>query len=107
MKHNRLYAIVTPALLLLGPVFHVLRVHDYPLFRKEVLIVVGVTATLGLICGWIIYAAPRAAGLVVFSLVLSPRPRNQLPDQQSWYPCGPKRSDRDWNAVRERPNSIC
>lgn len=71
MNSRPRHEIVTPALLLLGPVSYTLRLYDYPLFRKEVLLVVSVTAIVGLLVGWIIHRASLPLRLIVLALLLT------------------------------------
>lgn len=62
------HELLTPALLLLGPLFLLLRHHDYPLIRTEVGIVAAAAVVVGVLVGlWIHRArlALRLAALVV------------------------------------------
>ncbi len=65
------FEIITPALLLLGPLFHQLRLHGYPLFRLDVLLVAAGTVLVGTILGLAIHRARLPLRLAIIVLVLA------------------------------------
>jgi len=62
--------ILVPPVLLLGPLFHFLRYHGYPLLRAEILIIVGGTILAGVAVGWILHRASPEFRLALLNVLI-------------------------------------
>ncbi len=65
------HEMLTPGLLLLGPVIHLLRSHGYSLLRTEVLLLSAAVLLAGAVVGWIIRTSGTPVRLMLMALVLS------------------------------------
>ena len=65
------HELMTPALLLLAPIVHLLRSHDHPLLRPDAMLVLAGLALAGLLCGLALRRAGPALRLAILAVVIA------------------------------------
>ncbi len=68
--HGPIADVLAPPVLLLGPLFHFLGQHGYPLLQAEILIIIGGTILAGVAVGWVMHRASPELRLVVLNALL-------------------------------------